>query len=65
MKSPEEVKAGLAHCVIGPSNRYPRCKGCPYYYDVNCSDKLLRDAKDLIEKMERSNGGAEAWTGSK
>lgn len=54
MKTPEEIKKGLAHCY---DNKIKTCKGCVYYEGMNttCSTDMLSDALTYIQQLEISH----------
>lgn len=47
MKSPEEIKKGLEHCV-----KLTVCSDCPYSECRNCDDELFMDALAYIQQIE-------------
>jgi hypothetical protein len=50
MKTPDEIKKGLEVCsdALETSN----CPNCPYYKVSGCADKVLVDARALIQQLE-------------
>ena len=54
MKTPSEVIKALNCCSIG------KCSGCGYAMDENCTYNLLRDATDILEKLQKENESLKA-----
>lgn len=55
-KTPEEVKRGLAMCAFDDPCE---CENCPYFEPSarpeDCMTKLVRDAFELIHRLEGKN----------
>lgn len=53
MKTPEEIKKGLAYCVNDS------CCDCPYDLGLRCSDEVMLDAITYIQQLESRLAQAE------
>lgn len=48
-KTPDEIKKGLECCLLSCSGK------CPYSDQLDCSDKMSKDALALIQQLEAQN----------
>lgn len=53
MKTPEEIKKGLAHCAIG------ECDGCPYADDCVVAFGITAGAMDALEYIQQLEGSGD------
>ena len=55
MKSPDEIKKGIAHCGSAIS-----CYGCPYWDGDDCNGRMEKDAVAYIQQLEAERDAAVA-----
>lgn len=54
MKTPEEIKKGLALCMSAGSYNYP-CEECPYVNEEDGCKTMMEDELALIQQLEAQN----------